>query len=155
MKLTKQERAAFCCLANPYLKDEKVRMMHRYIQHGNISTLKHCVMVAETGFLLNRRLHLGADEKSLVTVSLLHDFYLYDWHEKSDDHKLHGFTHAKTAALNARRYFHITQKEYRAICSHMWPLNLTQIPVSRIGWILCLADKYCAMKETLFHRRRP
>ena len=127
--------------------------MNDYIQHGSITTLKHCIMVAETSFWLNRRLHLGANEKSLVTAALLHDFYLYDWHEKSAGHKLHGFTHAKKAAENARRYFHISRREYKAICSHMWPLNLTKVPLSRIGWILCVADKYCAMKETVFHRR--
>lgn len=153
MKLTLQERKTFGDLTKKYLQDERVRSMNHYIQHGSITTLQHCIMVAETGFLLNRRLHLGANEESLVRAALLHDFYLYDWHEKSDDHKLHGFTHARKAAENARRFFAINQQEYRAINSHMWPLTLTKLPVSRIGWILCVADKYCAMKETIFHRR--
>lgn len=153
MKLTAREQKAFRHLTEQYLQDKRVRSMNNYIQHGSITTLAHCMMVAETSFWLNRRLHLKVNEKSLVTAALLHDFYLYDWHEKSDAHRLHGFTHAKKAADNARRCFAINRQEYRAICSHMWPLNLTTPPVSRIGWILCLADKYCAMKETLFHRR--
>ena len=74
MKLTIQERKTFGDLTKKYLQDERVRSMNHYIQHGSITTLQHCIMVAETGFLLNRRLHLGANEESLVRAALLHDF---------------------------------------------------------------------------------
>ena len=29
----------------------------------------------------------------------------------------------------------------------MWPLNITQIPVSREAWLIRLADKVCAVRD--------
>ena len=132
---------------------DSAKDMKNYVQHADVSTYRHAMSVALLSYCIVKRFRIKANEESLVKGAFLHDYFLYDWHEKSDDHKLHGFTHARKAAENARRFFAINQQEYRAINSHMWPLTLTKLPVSRIGWILCVADKYCAMKETIFHRR--
>jgi uncharacterized protein len=153
MKFRNNEKDEFIKLVDIYLNNSYVMQMKKYTQHGNISTLDHCIKVAETSFIINRRLRAGVDEKSMVTAAILHDFYLYDWHESSKEHRLHGFRHSKTAAENARKYFKVGNKEYKAILSHMWPLNITKLPTSREAWILCIADKYCALKETLFSRR--
>jgi uncharacterized protein len=83
----------------------------------------------------------------MVKVALLHDYFLYDWHDKNHP-KLHGFRHATIAANNAMRDFGLTKKEYRAIRTHMFPLNL-RLPTSREAFILTLADKYCATLETI------
>lgn len=130
-----------------YLPTDEVQSMKSFVQHGETSTFKHCMSVVRLSYLLNKRLHLGADEHTLLSAALLHDFYLYDWHEKSDSHKLHGFTHAGAAADNAKLHFSINHKTERAIRTHMWPLNLTKLPTSREGWILCVADKCCALGE--------
>ncbi len=152
MRLSAKEENDFSSLIEKYVSDPDLCRMKNYVQHGNVTTFMHCVKVAQTSFVLNRRLHLGVNEEKLVKAAMLHDFYLYDWHEKSDDHRLHGFTHAQKAADNARRYFNIDKEEYFAIRSHMWPLNITRNPISRLGWIVCMADKLCAAKETLFYR---
>ena len=92
MQLTNDEKRAFQKLARRYLNDLTVQKMEQYIQHGDVDTLTHVKHVAETSFLLNRRLHLGAHEQALVSGALLHDFYLYDWHaEDGGSHKWHGF----------------------------------------------------------------
>ena len=102
---------------------------------------------------INRRLHLNADEDTLLTGAMLHDFYLYDWHNKDGgSHNLHGYIHADRALENARRYFHVDEKTAHVIRCHMWPLNITRLPRSREAWIVCIADKCVSVKETLFER---
>lgn len=85
----------------------------------------------------------------------LHDFYLYDWHtDENHEHPLHGFRHPEIARQNARRYFHVEKQTQDVIRCHMWPLTLTQVPVSRAAILVCIADKTCSLYETLFLRRR-
>ena len=140
-----------------FIKDlknhEKVCEMKNYTQHGKISTYQHCYQVACTSYAMNNKLHLHADKKSLLTGAMLHDFFLYDWHDKDNRPKgLHGYRHAKCAAKNARKYFDVNDKVHHIISTHMWPLNLTKLPRNREAWIVCLADKYVSAKETLFMR---
>ena len=90
---------------------------------------------------------MNVDIKSLIRGSLLHDYFLYDWHENDKSHRLHGFKHAKTAMLNAERDFGINKIEKNMIYTHMFPLNL-RLPRYKESIILCMADKVCAIKET-------
>ena len=142
----------FCSLIDVYSKNPEVKSMKNYIQHGKISTYEHCVYVAWISFQFNRKLKIKANEKELVEAAMLHDFYLYDWHNNPCI-RLHGFSHAACAAENAKKKFNVSKNVYEAIDSHMWPLNITRIPRSRIAWVICLSDKYCALKETLFYRK--
>ena len=135
--------------------DDRVRQMKQYIQHGTVSTYDHCKDVAILSYRINRRLSLKSDLKVLLTGAMLHDFYLYDWHEAGDgSHRLHGFKHAKTACENAKKHFDIDDKTGHVINSHMWPLNPLKIPRSKEAWIVCLADKCVSINETLFRRKK-
>lgn len=140
-------------ILKPLLEHKHVISMKKYIQHGTVTTYEHCVDVTLTCCKLNQKLHINANAEKLITASMLHDFYLYDWHNNPDV-KLHGFSHSTTAAENAKKYFNVDTKVYNAIKTHMWPLNITMVPSSREAWILCISDKYCAFKETLFKRKR-
>lgn len=133
-------------------RDPFVVRMKNYVQHGRVSTYEHCMNVARASYRLNRRLRLGADEKTLLRGALLHDFYLYDWHEKDASHRRHGFHHADAAARNAGTLLGASEQEREIIRSHMWPLTLSRVPKSREAWIVCLADKWCSLLETLFMR---
>lgn len=152
MKLRPDEEVALGALVAPFKNHPKVQEMKNYIQHGNVSTYEHCRSVARVSFFLNRRLHFGADEKTLAVGAFLHDFYLYDWHNGDEGHGLHGFSHAHTACQNAIKEFRIGEHEQEVISSHMWPLNITRLPKSREAWIVCMADKYVSTKETLLMR---
>lgn len=147
-----KEKEEFDSLIKKYIEEPVVQSMKEYVQHGSVSTYEHSLKVTQICFKMNRRLHLNLDEEKLISAAMLHDFYLYDWHKSSKEHRLHGFFHPHIAAVNAKKYFDLGEKECRAIESHMWPLTFRKIPSSREAWILCLADKYCALKETIFHR---
>lgn len=125
--------------------------MKKYIQHGNITTFEHCLFVSNTAYNLNKRLHLGCDEASLVRGAFLHDFYLYDWH-KSQGINFHGLKHHKIALKNGERYFNLNKKEKNIIKSHMWPLTFFSFPKYKESLIVCICDKYCALYETFFKR---
>lgn len=134
--------------------NEQVQKMKKYIQHGNVSTYEHCESVAKVSYIIDNIFSLHSDLKILLTGAMLHDFYLYDWHEEGDgSHHLHGFRHAKRAMENARRYFDIDDKTGHVIYCHMWPLNLCRVPMSREAWIVCIADKCVSVRETLLSRK--
>ena len=154
MGLTWQEHRTLHQLLAGIADAPKARQMRHYIQHGSITTYRHCADVTRMCFWLNRRFRLGADEATLVRGAFLRDLYLYDWHEKDGDKKWHGFHHAGRALENADRFFSLNQKERHMIHCHMWPLNLTRLPRCREAVILCLADKLCALRETLFYRQK-
>ena len=150
-----KDRASIERLVGDIMADSRVKRMDTFRQHGRVSTYEHCERVTECSYRLNRRLHLGADEKALLTGAMLHDFYLYDWHRTNGYvHRWHGFRHAEWARRNAVRYFDVGQPVQDIIRTHMWPLNLISIPRSREAWIVTLADKYCAAVESLCMRKK-
>ena len=122
-----------------------------YIQHGSTSVYAHSVFVALMCLFISRELRLKVDEKALVRGALLHDFFLYDWHEKNKSHRWHGFTHPKKALENARSEFQISRIEEDMILCHMFPLTL-KVPHFTESWILCCADKICSIHETLVRK---
>ena len=127
MELTSEEQSQLDALLQRFRQHAKIQEMKRYIQHGSITTYEHVERVTKLCFLINRRWHLGADERALVIGAFMHDFYLYDWHENDKSHRLHGY---------------------------MWPLTITKLPRSREAWILCLVDKYISTEETFAMRKR-
>lgn len=133
-----------------FLKDE----LNKYTQHGNTSIFKHSRDVAfmsyKMGSFFQNKFNAKIDYKDLIQACYMHDLFMYDWHEKSDWHKLHGFTHPQTAASNAEKYCNANDKVQSLIKSHMWPLTLTKIPKNKEAWILCLCDK-CATIIEVFH----
>lgn len=152
MKLSPDEERQLGRLLLNIKNTDKALEMKNYIQHGQVSTYDHCRSVTRVSFFLNRRLHLGANEKALAVGAFLHDFYLYDWHIPGKSEGLHGYTHSECARRNAVREFKIGLLEQEIIRTHMWPLNLTKIPRCREAWIVCLADKFVSTRETLFLR---
>ena len=121
----------------------------QFIQHGDTSVYSHCVAVAYVSLWFSYRLHISVSKQSLLMGAFLHDYFLYDWHEKDKSHRLHGFYHPSTALRNAKEDFDLNPIEENMIVRHMFPL--TPIPPRyKEAWILCLADKYCATIETLF-----
>lgn len=151
-KLTEEQQAQFDAIAAPYLASPQVKHMRAYVQHGNVSTYAHCMRVAYTAYDWTQRLGLQVDYHVLVAGALLHDFYLYDWHDGSTSKPRHATQHPLYAARNAVEAFSVSPKVASVIRTHMWPLPPTRIPQYREAWMVCLADKWCALAETLSPR---
>lgn len=130
------------------LDNEKFKALDNFMAHGNTSVMAHSIKVAECGLKIIEKFKLKVNKDEFIKSALLHDYYFYDWHNAPKHVGLHGFTHSKTAADNAKITFGINERVYANILSHMWPLNITKMPRTKEGLILCVADKICSWKET-------
>ncbi len=133
-------------LAHPIYQRQK-----SFIQHGQISLFEHSVSVAYLAYKISKSFSL--DTKSVIRGSLLHDFFLYDWHQegkkmKKTLFKKHGFKHASYALENANFYFDINNIEKDIITKHMFPLNIKP-PIYLESWIVNFSDDVITYKESL------
>lgn len=138
------------------LHSENFQKTRHHIQHGTMPVYRHCLDVAKQSIQINKALGLGCSERDLIRGALLHDYFLYDWHDKNRENyqKLHGFYHPGIALKNARKEYHLTRREEDIIKKHMWPLTVVP-PLCREAWVVTAADKYCSLLETLKIRKRP
>jgi uncharacterized protein len=118
------------------------------IQHGNVTVFEHSVNVAETSIAFAAKLPITVNEESLIKGALLHDYFLYDWHDKEQSPGLHGFKHPYIALKNAKEDYDLNDIEKNIILRHMFPL-VPIPPRCKEAWIVCVADKYCALGETV------
>lgn len=137
------------------LKAEGFKNSKYSIQHGTVSVKEHSIAVAKCSLAISEILPISFKERELVRGALLHDYFLYDWHEKEISfstilrfYEMHGFTHPTIALMNAKKEFKLTKREEDIIKKHMWPLTVKP-PVCREAWVVTLADKYCSLLETL------
>ncbi|MCR5484077.1 MAG: HD family phosphohydrolase [Clostridiales bacterium] len=142
---------SYCGEVGDLLKNSKVQEMKNYPHHGKISTHFHSVYVSY--IVYKASVKMGADARSIVRASLLHDLYLYDWHTTKHEEK-HAWYHPKAAVKNIEKYkvSDLTPMQRDMILSHMWPLHKTP-PNSVGGFLLTWADKYCADRELLYHAK--
>ncbi len=127
-----------------------VRSMENYIQHGDTSCLRHCINVSYLSYLYCKE--RGWNAREAARGGLLHDLFLYDWHEhaKQTGEYFHGYTHPRRALENADRLFRLTEREKEIILRHMWPLTVVP-PRCREAYVIVMFDKYCTLMET-FHK---
>ena len=131
----------------------EAQVLKTFTQHGETTVFEHCLSVAKFSLLmahfLERTLKIDIDKDSLVRGALLHDYFLYDWHDKTvPGRRVHGFTHPGTAMRNAERDFGLNDLERDIISKHMFPVTPFP-PMHRESVIVNLADKWCALCETL------
>ena len=154
MPLTAKEKHYFDELTNRLLAMPEFAQMAQYTQHGRTSCLAHSIAVAYLSYWSCRRLHLSISYKGLIRGALLHDFFLYDWHDKDPSHRWHGFHHPQRALENADALFALSRMERQIIISHMWPLTIRSLPTCRAAILVCLADKVCSLAETRYLAER-
>lgn len=136
------------------LSSEGMKIEKKCVQHGIYSVYDHSLFVTSMCLSIAYQFKIKVNERALVRGALLHDYFLYDWHEPIKRNRIHGFTHPAAALHNAQKEFELGKIEKNMIHRHMFPL--TPIPPKyRESVILCIADKICATYETAdgFKRR--
>lgn len=132
--------------------NEHLHDMKNYIQHRDLNCLEHSLFVSYKSYQVCRR--FNCDEVAVARGALLHDFFLYDWHDERRTEKLHGFAHPEIALENAKAHFNLTEVEKDIILKHMWPLTFKKVPKYRESLIVSLVDKYCTTMELISPRTR-
>lgn len=137
------------------LNSENFLKTRQHIQHGDMSVHSHCLDVARFSLAINQKLKLDCNKEDLVRGALLHDYFLYDWHDKEllkERGRFHGFHHPSTALKNAEREYQLTTIQREIIRKHMWPLTVVP-PMCREAWVVTTADKFCSLRETFGYRK--
>ncbi len=145
------DREYIACVADIFM-NPVFQSMENYIQHGETTCRSHCIQVSY--FSYNMAKALGADCVACARAGLLHDLFLYDWHEHAylTGEHFHGFTHPRRALVNAQDNFFLTEMEEDIILKHMWPLTIVP-PKYAEGFIVSFADKYCSVAEVFLRIR--
>lgn len=139
---------------------EEVKRMKQYIQHGTTTTYDHCLKVSYYSYCIAKhRRYLKCSPEACAVGGLLHDFFLYDWHDKDRDGKRefklpHGFTHGVVAERNARKYFDIDDRCSDIIKNHMFPLTIWGLPRYRETWLVLSVDKWLSTAEVFKRKKR-
>lgn len=137
-----------------FLKDNDFNNMKKNIQHGSTNCVLHSVAVTHFSLIVAIKLHLKVNYLDIVTGALLHDYFLYDWHDKNKCQKWHGFKHPVLSLENARKKWNLNDVEKDIITTHMFPLTLSKMPKYKESILVCIMDKLCALYET-FSRKHP
>lgn len=137
--------------AEDILESKNFKGTRAHIQHGSMTVHNHCMDVARYSLLINKKLGVGCNKHDLIRGALLHDYFLYDWHDKAylaNRQRLHGFHHPMTALKNAEKEYSLNDTQREIIKKHMWPLSVIP-PTCREAWVVTAADKYCSFLETV------
>lgn len=122
-----------------------------FIQHGNTSVYTHVISVAKKSIEIAEKYNLKVDMDSMIRGALLHDYFLYDWHDGKRERWIHGFTHPMKAYKNAKSEINLNGLERDIIIKHMFPLTILP-PRYLESWIVTYSDKYVSAVETVSSR---
>ncbi len=149
-KLMPENSDGFFELVDELYNSKEVQSLAQYEQHLDIDRLQHITAVAFLSYKVCK--HFGWNYKSAARSAVMHDLFYYDWRdgETGKWHKLHGYKHPHYASLNAKELCEdLTKEETEIITHHMWPLTVFP-PKSKEGFVVSMADKYCATREVLY-----
>jgi len=107
--------------------------------HHNIDNVgRHSLSTARMCVVINRALHMGADERVLVEAALLHDLGLVGRDKKYGGER-RTVSHPDESRRIARDEFVSDSAVLDAVSAHMWPLY-GKMPRSKEAWIVNIAD---------------
>ena len=138
----------FINIISDMINNPTVQEMKQYKQHSDVSCFDHCLLASYYCYVLCKKMHL--DYVSCARAAMVHDLFLYDWHEHHPHYRgFHAFRHPQIAYSNASKIFNLNDKEADIILKHMWPVTFFRFPKYMESFILTLVDKHCAVCETM------
>lgn len=139
----------FIDIIQDIIDNPTVEQMKIYHQHYDTNCFDHCLIASYYCYTICKKFNW--DYISCARAAMLHDLFLYDWHEPVKNHKgLHAFIHPEIAYSNASKLFNLNKKETDIILKHMWPVTFFKFPKYKESFILTLVDKYCATLEFFY-----
>ena len=146
-KLSEENKELFREIYKEISSNSRFEECALYMHHGDTTIKKHAIMVTLLALNLSEKLHMNVNKRYLIRGALLHDYFLYDWHEKKIK-EWHGFRHANRGLREALKDFELSKEEKDIIKHHMFPLTYG-LPRCKEALIECIADKICAWGETI------
>lgn len=155
--IRKEDFDEYFSLAKSILNNPEYQKRLDFSHHGKESVIEHSIKVSYVAFKLSKKFKLNIQDA--VTAGLLHDFYNNDWTITKNTEgffKAHGFTHAKIARKNAKKYFPelVNPHVEDAIAKHMFPLNIKP-PKYTISWVVTASDKWVSLRILKNFRELP
>ncbi|MBE6689887.1 MAG: phosphohydrolase [Ruminococcaceae bacterium] len=140
----------FYGLIEDILASPDFRSLRHCRHHVRSNVYDHSLKVAYLCYRHHKRFGSRIPLAEFVRGALLHDFYLYDWHDDWPLHRWHLFAHADIALQNAvRAYPALTYVQRDMIRNHMFPVTPHRVPRTASGWWLCFYDKVAAISDYL------
>lgn len=142
--LGKENHKEFVAIIEDLWKHPLVCELDGYSQHMNTSRRQHSLNVAYYAYNIGKKLNLNLSDT--VRGAMLHDLYLYDWHNDQPVDGRHVDVHPNQALENARSITEVSDTMADCIVNHMWPMG-TGRPQSKEAWVVQACDKLCAFLE--------
>jgi len=156
-KILEEVNSEYFEIVLPIITKKEFIETRKDLHHENISTFTHMLHVSTIAYSLAKKKRI--DFKSAAIAGILHDFYLYDWHECNQKKKgifnMHAFSHPTHAIKNAKKLFPtlLSDNVENSILAHSWHLFILKkifhpfsfklsnhLPKSRVAWNVFLAD---------------
>lgn len=120
IEVSKEVAPAYVAHVLPILQNAKFQQLGRYTHHFWTNRLMHSLNVSYLSWRMAQM--FGCDESVAARAGLLHDFCLYDFHEKTPTGEHQAFYHPKVAAKTARKFSRsvsVNGMQFCRICSRL------------------------------------
>ena len=132
-------------LDSPEFRKAKEQKHHHVTTVGDHSLGVAYVSVKICRFL--NAMHIKTDTESIVRGALCHDLGIVGRYEKFSNNLVCWQKHPKESVRVAGKLLgDLNEREKDMIRHHMWPTTPVP-PHCREGYVIVIADKYCAVRE--------
>lgn len=134
-------------LVKDILKDNEFLKL-KNVEHHGTNRFDHSLKVSYKAYKFAKKHNF--DYKEVAVGGLLHDFFLKE-NSGAKERIKSAFNHPVKAEENASFKFGINEKERDIIRTHMFPLNLNDMPRYKESWLVSLCDKTIAFNELSYN----